>query len=91
MRFEWNPQKAQLNLSKHGIDFAEATTVFTDPLSVTYTDPDHSLDEERWIIIGLSIRNRLLIVAHTDRGQSIRIISAREVTRRERKLYEHGI
>ena len=91
MRFEWNPQKAHINLSKHGIDFAEATTVFTDSLSVTYVDPDHSQNEERWIIIGMSVRKRLLIVAHTDRGESVRIIRAREVTRRERKLYEDGI
>lgn len=91
MRFEWNPQKAQLNLSKHGVDFAEATAVFSDPLSITYADPDHSLEEDRWIIISLSPRNRLLIVAHTGRGNHIRIISAREVTRRERKLYEQGI
>jgi uncharacterized DUF497 family protein len=91
MRFEWNPQKAQLNLSKHGVDFAEATTIFTDPLSITYADPDHSIGEERYVIIGLSNRNRLLIVAHTDLNDCIRLISAREVTRRERRLYEHGI
>lgn len=91
MRFEWNPQKAQLNLNKHGVDFAEATTIFRDPLSVTYADPDHSQEEDRRIIIGLSPRHRLLIVAHTDRGTCIQIISAREVTRRERRLYEQGI
>ncbi len=91
MKFEWNPHKAQLNVRKHDVDFTEASAVFADPFSVTYADPDHSWEEDRWIIIGLSARNRLLIVAHTDRGESIRIISAREVTRRERKLYEHGI
>ncbi len=90
MRFEWNPQKAQLNLSKHGVDFAEATTIFTDPLSITYADPDHSIGEERYVIIGLSNRNWLLIVAHADLDDCIRLISAREVTRRERRLYEHG-
>ena len=62
--------------------------MFNDPLSITYTDPDHSVDEDRYIIIGLSVTNRLLIVAHTDRGEMTRIISAREVTSRERKLYE---
>jgi uncharacterized DUF497 family protein len=88
VEFEWDPVKAEYNVSKHGVDFTEAATVFNDPLSITYTDPDHSLDEDRYIIIGLSITNRLLIVAHTDRGEITRIISAREVTSRERKLYE---
>jgi hypothetical protein len=88
MEFEWDPKKADHNLRKHGIDFTEASTVFADPLSITYPDPDHSLYEDRYIIIGLSARNRLLIVAHTDREEGTRIISAREVTNRERKLYE---
>ena len=88
MEFEWDPLKAEDNLKKHGVDFTEAATVFSDPLSITYSDPDHSLDENRYIIIGSSSANRLLIVAHTDRDESTRLISAREVTSRERKLYE---
>ena len=88
MEFEWDPLKAEDNLKKHGVDFTEAATVFSDPLSITYSDPDHSLDEDRYIIIGSSSANRLLIVAHTDRDESTRLISAREVTSRERKLYE---
>lgn len=88
MKFEWDPKKAQYNLKKHQVSFTEATTVFNDPLSVTYLDPDHSEQEARDIIIGLSANNRLLIVSHTDRDEIARIISAREVTRPERKLYE---
>jgi uncharacterized DUF497 family protein len=88
VEFEWDPLKAEYNFRKHGVDFTEAATVFNDPLSLTYTDPDHSVEEDRYIIIGLSLANRLLIVAHTDRGEMTRIISAREVTNRERKLYE---
>lgn len=91
MTVEWDPIKAQSNFKKHGIDFTEAMTVFYDPLSITYADPDHSLAEYRCIIIGRSNRQRLLMVAHTDRNDRIRLISAREVTRHERKLYEHGI
>jgi len=88
MEFEWDPAKAEHNLKKHGVDFTEATTVFNDTLSAVYTDPDHSLAEDRYIIIGMSHRNRLLIVAHTDRENITRIISARLTTSRERKLYE---
>lgn len=88
MEFEWDINKADHNFKKHGVDFTEAATVFADPLSITYSDPDHSLDEDRFIIIGLSVRDRLLIVAHTDRVEITRIISAREVTKRERNLYE---
>ena len=88
MEFEWNPIKDDHNLRKHSVNFTEASTVFIDPLSITYPDPDHSLYENRYIIIGLSASNRLLIVAHTDRKEATRIISAREATNRERKLYE---
>ncbi len=88
MEFEWDTQKAAHNFRKHGIDFSEAATVFVDPLSVTYSDPDHSIDEERYIIIGRSNRDRLLIVSHTDCGNLTRIISARTAKRPERKLYE---
>lgn len=88
MKFEWNPDKATLNLEKHGISFQEAATVFNDPLSVTSPDPDHSIGENRYVIIGISRFGELLVVAHTDRGEKIRIISAREATRQERSFYE---
>ena len=87
MQFEWNPDKANSNLKKHSVSFNEASTVFNDPLSVTFPDPDHSFGEERYVIIGLSSANRILIVPHTDR---VRIISAREATRNERRFYEDG-
>jgi hypothetical protein len=87
MNFEWDPQKAERNLSKHRVSFAEASTVFGDDLTITIPDPDHSIDEERYITIGWSNRHRLLMVAHADRGNRIRIISARELTRREQKAY----
>ena len=89
MEFDWDPDKALHNLKKHGVDFQEAATVFADMLAITYPDPDHSGDEDRFVMIGLSKRNRLLIVAHTDREGLTRIISAREVTRTERILYEN--
>ncbi len=76
MEFEWDPNKAEYNLRKHGVDFLEAASVFVDPLSVTYLDPDHAIDEDRYIMIGLSNRHRLLIVSHTDRGIVTRIISS---------------
>lgn len=88
MEFEWDPRKAQANQRKHHVSFREATTVFNDPLSITYPDPDHSIGEDRYIILGRSSSNRLLIVAHVDRNEITRIISAREAIRAERKLYE---
>lgn len=88
MEFEWDPRKPAGNLRKHGIDFAEAATVFGDLLGVTVPDPDHLHDEARFLTIGLSSRNRLLIVSHADRDNRLRIISARELTRKERKVYE---
>ena len=88
MNFEWNPRKAQVNLQKHGVSFSEAGTVFGDDLAVTVPDPDHSDEEDRYITVGWSNRGRLLMVSHTDRGDKIRIISARELTPRERKVYE---
>ncbi|BBD69877.1 hypothetical protein NIES4072_27870 [Nostoc commune NIES-4072] len=88
MEFEWNPDKAALNLEKHGISFPEAATVFNDPLSVTFPDPDHSIGESRYIIIGVSRFGQLLVVAHTDRGEKVRIISARKATRKEKRFYE---
>jgi len=90
MLFEWNPDKANLNLNKHGVSFNEASTVFNDPLSVTFPDPDHSYGEERYVIIGVSSAGRILIVPHTDRADLVRIISAREATRNERRFYEDG-
>lgn len=90
MQFEWNSEKATQNIKKHGVPFDEATTVFNDPLSITFPDPDHSFFEERYVIIGLSSKNRLLIVAHTDRAEKVRIISAREATRNERRFYAEG-
>ena len=90
MQFEWSENKAASNLSKHGVSFEEAKTVFDDPLYVDFYDPDHSEDEERYLIVGKSNRGRLLIVSYTERGDSIRLISARELTRTEREAYEEG-
>jgi uncharacterized DUF497 family protein len=90
MEFGWDERKAAHNLAKHGVPFSEAAAVFYDPLSITYGDPDHSMDEDRYITIGLSGQGRLLIVSHADQGDVIRIISARPVTKREKKLYESG-
>ena len=90
MDFEWDPQKAASNLKKHKVSFAEAATVFSDRLSITVPDPDHSVGEDRQITVGMSDRSRLLIVAHTESGERIRIISARELTRAERKAYEEA-
>ncbi len=89
--FEWDEQKADQNLEKHGVSFDEAATVFGDPLSLTIDDPLHSTDEERFVIIGAAAgpRRRVLVVVHTERGDRIRIISAREATPRERSSYEH--
>lgn len=90
MRFEWDAIKAASNLAKHGVSFEEAATVFRDPLSATSEDPDHSLGEERLISFGVSVSGRLLVVAHTDRRDTIRIISARPASAGERKIYEEG-
>jgi uncharacterized DUF497 family protein len=88
--FEWNREKAVENETKHGVSFDEAATVFDDPLATTAADLAHSFDEERFITFGLSIRRRLLAVAHSDHGDIIRIISARTMTSGERALYEEG-
>jgi uncharacterized protein len=90
MRFEWDRAKAAENLARHGVSFEEAATVFRDPLSQTGHDPDHSIDEERYVVFGASTRGRLLAVAHVERGDTIRIISARAATPGERKIYEEG-
>jgi uncharacterized DUF497 family protein len=86
--FEWDSQKAEINLRKHGVSFEEARTVFTDPLAISLPDPDHSDDEERFIDIGTSDDQRVLVVGYTERGQHIRLIHARRATPGERKRYE---
>lgn len=88
--FEWDPEKAESNLLKHRVSFSEAATVFFDPLSITVRDPLHSADENRFVITGLSKNQRHLVVVHVDRGDRIRIISARLATPGERKTYESG-
>jgi uncharacterized DUF497 family protein len=90
MDFEWDEDKAESNERKHGVPFPEAMTVFADTLSVTGYDPRHADDEDRYLTMGTSVSGRLVVVSHTDRGDSIRIISARLATRRERKDYEDG-
>ena len=90
MAFEWDKIKAANNLEKHGVSFAEAQTVFDDPLFVDFYDPDHSFDEHRFIIIGLSASGRLLFVSYTERGANLCLISARETTSTERRDYEEG-
>lgn len=90
MQFSWDPQKAADNLKKHGVSFEEASTVFRDVLSTTGSDPDHSNGEHRFVTFGISKKNRILVVAHTEETDSIRIISACPATRQERKIYEEG-
>jgi uncharacterized protein len=89
MKFEWDARKARLNFAKHGITFEEATTAFRDPLALTATDPDHSQREKRFVTFGMSARAILLQVSHTERGESIRIIS-RAATKSETRIYEEG-
>jgi uncharacterized protein len=88
MEFEWDPDKAESNLAKHGVSFHEAGSAFGDPLALTYFDPDHSDEEDRYITFGMSNQNRLLVVSHTDRDEKTRIISARVATRTEKRSYE---
>jgi uncharacterized DUF497 family protein len=90
IQYEWDPDKAESNTKKHGVSFAEAATVFADTLSMTYYDPDHSEEEDRFITIGLSRSGELLVIGHTDRENRVRIITARRATRREKKFYEEG-
>ncbi len=89
MNYEWNLQKADSNFKKHGILFEEAKTVFDDPFYVDFYDPDHSDDEHRYIMIGRSHTEQILLVSYTERGNMIRLISARKATRQERTIYEH--
>jgi len=88
--FEWDPDKAKKNRKKHGVSFEEASSVFADSLSVTIPDPDHSEEEDRFVTVGESDRRRLLVVVWTERGDNIRVISARRATRQERANYEEG-
>ena len=90
MRFEWDEGKAAANLAKHGVSFEEAATVFGDQLSDTFDDPDHSAEERRFVIIGMSEKGKMLIVAHFDEGEVVRLISAREPTRGEREFCEES-
>ena len=90
LTFEWDEGKAAENLTKHGVSFAEAATVFADPLSRTIPDPLHSNEEDRFVILGESAARHTLVVVHTHRDEKIRIISARQATSRERKDYERG-
>jgi uncharacterized DUF497 family protein len=90
MEFDWDDEKAAINLTEHNVSFDEAKTVFDDPLYVDFYDPDHSYDEHRYLIIGESQQRRLLIVSYTERDDITRLISAREATPAERRDYEKG-
>ena len=90
LSFEWDEKKARSNSRKHGVNFDEASTVFADILSLSIPDPAHSHEEERCITLGSSHRGKLLVVVHTERGDNIRIISARSASGRERRTYEEG-
>jgi uncharacterized DUF497 family protein len=88
IRFEWDPEKGAQNLAKHGVSFPEAEGVFADPLALELPDPDHSEHEERWLLVGQSYRSRLLVVVFTERGDAVRLISARRASSAETKSYE---
>mgnify|MGYP001579901821 CR=1 FL=1 len=90
MEFEWDPEKAISNLRKHKVSFEEASSALRDPMAATGGDPDHSIGEFRYVTFGISDRGRLLVVAHTEQGETIRIISARLANKREKKIYEEG-
>ena len=90
MRFEWDPRKADENRRKHGVSFDEASSAFDDPLGISYPDPDHSENEMRSVTFGYSSSNRLLVVSHSERGDTSRIINARLATRSEQTIYEEG-
>lgn len=91
MEFDWDDGKAQANLAKHGVSFQEAASVFDDPLSITFPDPNHSFAEDRSVIVGHSDRGRLLFVSHTDGEGQTRLISAREAMRQEKRVYEEAL
>lgn len=88
MNFEWDPRKAESNVRKHRVSFDEAATAFADPLSITVGDPDHSEDEQRFLLLGVSHAGRLLVIAHAERLETVRLISARLANRHERQTYE---
>lgn len=88
--FEWNEEKARRNELKHGVTFEEAKTVFNDSCSLTIADPDHSVEEERWLDVGLSSRGQLLVVCYTERSKRIRIVGSRRATKAEERIYVHG-
>jgi uncharacterized protein len=90
MDFEWDPDKAESNVKKHGVSFEDASGAFADPLSITTLDPDHSEDEIRLLLLGQTTSGRLVVVAHVERGETLRIISARMATPYERRTYEAG-
>lgn len=87
--FEWDPVKAEENLRKHGVSFPEAASAFADGLSVAKADEEHSMHENRYVLTGLSVRQRLVVVAYTERGDAIPVISARLATPKEKRAYEH--
>jgi uncharacterized DUF497 family protein len=91
LTFEWDAEKVKENIRKHKVSFEKASTIFDDPLFITFLDEEHSIDEERYITMGLSKRQRLLLVAHTNRQGRTRIISARKVTKNEQGFYEEGL
>ena len=88
MKIEWDPEKAKSNLKKHGISFEEAATTLSDPMAATGADPDHSITEERYVTFGVSGKGRLVVVSHTEKHETIRIISARKASKGEKELYE---
>lgn len=90
MEFEWDVAKAATNEQRHGVSFDEAATAFGDPLSITIPDPDHSDDEDRFVLLGETYQGRLVVAVHIERSERIRLISARLATRRERRSYEEG-
>jgi uncharacterized protein len=90
VRFEWDFRKAERNIAKHGVSFDEAATAFGDPLSLTRFDPDHSEDEDRFVLLGATQAGRLVVVSHTHRGDTVRLISARFASARERRSYAGG-
>lgn len=90
MLFEWDENKNQTNITKHGIDFQEASTAFGDPMALDFDDPDHSLGEYRLLLLGMTITQRHVVISYTEREDQIRIISAREMTRNEKRIYIEG-
>ena len=90
MNIEWDPKKAKSNLRKHGVSFEEAATALSDPMAATGVDPDHPIMKERYVTFGVSEKGRLLVVSHTEEGETIQIINARTASKGERELYEEG-